>query len=96
MADPARLDEAGRILGRVTAGPSRLDRGGRRASSPAAGGARQLAGVIGGLADAAIAVDEIGLRRPTLDEVFLALTRDGDGNGATSTTGTAIKNGSSR
>ncbi|HTS99281.1 MAG TPA: ATP-binding cassette domain-containing protein [Streptosporangiaceae bacterium] len=96
VADPARLDEAGRILGRVTAGPSRLDRGGRRASSPAAGGARQLAGVIGGLADAAIAVDEIGLRRPTLDEVFLALTRDGDGNGATSTTGTAIKNGSSR
>ncbi len=30
--------------------------------------------IIGHLEDAAIAVDEIGLRRPTLDEVFLMLT----------------------
>lgn len=30
--------------------------------------------MIRNLDDAAIGVDEIGLRRPTLDEVFLALT----------------------
>jgi ABC-2 type transport system ATP-binding protein len=32
--------------------------------------------VIRCLGDAAIAVDEIGVRRPTLDEVFLTLTGD--------------------
>jgi ABC-2 type transport system ATP-binding protein len=76
VADPARLDEAGQVLGRVTSRPPRLDRGGRRATAPAAGGADQLAAVIRGLDDARIDVDEIGLRRPTLDEVFLALTGD--------------------
>jgi ABC-2 type transport system ATP-binding protein len=76
LADPSRLDEAGQILRRVTAAQPRLDRGGRRATAPAAGGAGELAAVIHGLADAGIGVDEIGLRRPTLDEVFLALTGD--------------------
>jgi ABC-2 type transport system ATP-binding protein len=74
VTDPARIDEAGQILERVTGNQSRLDHGSRRASSPAAGGAGELASVIRYLDDAAIAVDEIGLRRPTLDEVFLALT----------------------
>jgi len=75
LADPSRLDEAGQLLERVTGNPPRLDRGGRRASVPA-GGLRQLAAAIRCLADAVIGVDEIGLRRPTLDEVFLALTSD--------------------
>jgi ABC-2 type transport system ATP-binding protein len=76
VADSARLDEAGQILERVTGNLPRLDRGSRRATSPAAGGASELAGAIGCLASAGIAIDEIGLRRPTLDEVFLALTGD--------------------
>jgi ABC-2 type transport system ATP-binding protein len=74
VTDPARIDEAGQILERVAGNQPRLDRGSRRASSPAVGGAGELASVIRYLEDAAIAVDEIGLRRPTLDEVFLALT----------------------
>jgi ABC-2 type transport system ATP-binding protein len=74
VADRSRLDDAGQALRRVTAAPARLDRGGRRVSAPASGGASELAAVIRGLDDAGIGVDEIGLRRPTLDEVFLALT----------------------
>ena len=76
VADPSRLDAAGRILERVTSGAPRLDRGARRASAPAAGGASELATVISCLDAAAIGVDEIGVRRPTLDEVFLTLTGD--------------------
>ena len=93
MADPARLDEASQVLGRVTSHSPRLDRGSRRATVPAAGGADQLAAVIRGLDDAGIGVDEIGLRRPTLDEVFLALT----GDHAEPATSTAhVTNGGSR
>ena len=81
VADPARLDAAGQVLERVTANPPRLDRGGRRASAPATGGASELATVICRLGDAAIAVDEIGVRRPTLDEAFLTLTGNRPGTG---------------
>jgi ABC-2 type transport system ATP-binding protein len=74
VADPARLDDAGHILERLTANPPRLDRGSRRVTAPVAGGAGELGAVISYLDRAGIVVDEIGLRRPTLDEVFLALT----------------------
>jgi ABC-2 type transport system ATP-binding protein len=76
VADPGRLDAAGQILERVTSNSPRFDRGSRRAGAPTAGGAAELATVIRYLDDAAIAVDEIGVRRPTLDEVFLTLTGD--------------------
>jgi len=83
VADPARLDAAGQILRRVTANPPRLDRSGRRASAPASGGSSALATMIRCLDDAAIAVDEIGVRRPTLDEVFLTLTSGHEGTPVT-------------
>ena len=93
VADPARLDQAGQVLERVTSHSPRLDRGSRRVTAPAAGGADELTVVIRGLDDAGIAVDEIGLRRPTLDEVFLALTGDHAGP---STSTADVTNGSSR
>ena len=37
-------------------------------------GTDQLTRAVQALAGAAIAIDDVGLRRPTLDEVFLALT----------------------
>jgi ABC-2 type transport system ATP-binding protein len=73
VADAGRIDDAAQILERVTSNRPQVDRASRRATSTTAG-ASELAAVISYLADAAIAVDEIGLRRPTLDEVFLALT----------------------
>jgi ABC-2 type transport system ATP-binding protein len=78
LTDPSRLDAVGQILGRVAANTPRLDRTGRRASVPTSGGAAELATVITELAAASIAVDEIGVRRPTLDEVFLTLTHQTD------------------
>jgi ABC-type multidrug transport system ATPase subunit len=74
VAESSWLDEVGQILERVTSIPPRLDRGSRHASAPSAGGMSELAAVIRCLHDAAIPVDEIGVRRPTLDEVFLTLT----------------------
>ncbi len=93
VADPARLDDAAQVLRRITSQPPRLDRGGRRATAPAAGGVDELAAVIRGLDDARIGVEEIGLRRPTLDEVFLALTGDHAGPPASTA---HVTNGSSR
>jgi ABC-2 type transport system ATP-binding protein len=76
VADPGRLAEASQILQRVTSSPTRLDPAGRLVSAPTAGGLDELGTVIRCLGDAAVPVDEIGVRRPTLDEVFLALTGD--------------------
>jgi ABC-2 type transport system ATP-binding protein len=76
ITDPVSGPAVGQILEQVTACPARVEPGGRHASAPAGAGAGALAMVIARLQDAAIHVDEIGLRRPTLDEVFLALTGD--------------------
>jgi ABC-2 type transport system ATP-binding protein len=46
----------------------------RRLTAPAEGGAEQLVTVITALRAAGIGIADVGLRRPTLDEVFLTLT----------------------
>jgi daunorubicin resistance ABC transporter ATP-binding subunit len=51
-----------------------IDLPGRRVTLPVADGARQLADAVRILTDRSLELDDIGLRRPTLDEVFLALT----------------------
>jgi ABC-2 type transport system ATP-binding protein len=79
VSDERLLPAVGQILTRVTATPARLQPTGQHVTALAPGGPAQLATVIGRLADASIAVEEIGLRRPSLDEVFLVLTGAGDG-----------------
>jgi ABC-2 type transport system ATP-binding protein len=54
-----------------------IDHGTRRLRSRAEGGTVQLAEAIRAFATAGVAVEEISLRRPTLDEAFLALTGAG-------------------
>jgi ABC-2 type transport system ATP-binding protein len=78
VSDPQTLPAVAQILERVTAGPARLQAAGQHVTAPAPGGAAQLATVIGSLQDASISVEEIGLRRPSLDEVFGVLTGVGD------------------
>jgi ABC-2 type transport system ATP-binding protein len=85
VADEAALGAAGHVLERVTASAPRFDPAGRRVSARAAGGIRELATVISALDQAAISVDEVGVRRPTLDEVFLTLTGDTGTRTSTST-----------
>jgi ABC-2 type transport system ATP-binding protein len=46
----------------------------RRLTAPARGGASQLVDVIRSLDEAGIPIDDVALRRPTLDDVFLSLT----------------------
>jgi ABC-2 type transport system ATP-binding protein len=76
VTQAAVLAAVGEILRRVTSAEPRLDPGARRVHVPAAGGSAELADVIACLRQAGIAVEEIGVRRPTLDEVFRTLTRD--------------------
>lgn len=54
--------------------PPRLDEPGRRVSVPVSEGTSRLADAVRLLSESGIELDDIGLRRPTLDEVFLAIT----------------------
>ena len=75
--DRTRLDETRRILSGIGVGAAWIDEHTRRVTVPAAGGASRLINVVRDLDEAAITIDDIGLRRPTLDDVFLALTGHG-------------------
>ncbi|MCU1399343.1 MAG: DynT5 [Acidimicrobiales bacterium] len=69
-----QLEAISAILESVAAEPPRTDLDTQRVSAPVDGGATHLATVVRLLDEQGIRVDDIGLRRPTLDEVFLALT----------------------
>jgi ABC-2 type transport system ATP-binding protein len=76
--DVATMEHAASVLralrtGEPTGDPV-TDPATRRCSLPAPGGARLLPVVVRALDDAGIVVEDISLRRPTLDEVFLSLT----------------------
>jgi ABC-2 type transport system ATP-binding protein len=62
------------LLTRDTGGEGTVDEHTRRVTVPAEGGAQHLVEVLRALGDAGIEIDDIGLRRPTLDDVFLSLT----------------------
>ena len=65
----------GAAVGAIATARSTLDEHTRRLTVPASGGgAGVLVQVVRDLDEAGIAIDDIGLRRPTLDDVFLALT----------------------
>ncbi len=55
-------------------GSASIDEHTRRLTIAAEGGAQQLVEVVLRLGEEQIRVDDVGLRRPTLDDVFLALT----------------------
>jgi ABC-2 type transport system ATP-binding protein len=72
--DRAELPRAIEVLVRATEGEHTIDDHMRRITVPARGGARSLVQVVRDLDEAGIAIDDIALRRPTLDDVFLTLT----------------------
>jgi ABC-2 type transport system ATP-binding protein len=72
--DPADIARTVELLERDTEGKAVVDDHTRRVTVPAHGGAQRLAMVARDLIEAGIEVDDIGLRRPTLDDVFLSLT----------------------
>lgn len=68
------LAEAARILSSLHIDEATVDPATRRCSVAAPAGARLLPDVVRALDQAHIMVEDISLRRPTLDEVFLSLT----------------------
>ena len=62
------------ILGATADGAHTIDEHIRKITVPARGGAGRLVQVVRDLDDAGIGIDDIALRRPTLDDVFLMLT----------------------
>ncbi|MBA2447342.1 MAG: ATP-binding cassette domain-containing protein [Chloroflexi bacterium] len=77
VRDRADVARAVEVLARDCDGDCTVDEHTRRVTVPAHGGAQRLVQVAHDLDEAAIAIDDIGLRRPTLDDVFLALTGHG-------------------
>ena len=71
---PEDLAAAREVLGRQSRGEVTVDEHTRRLTAPAEGGTQQLVEVIRVLAEAGVPLDDVGLRRPTLDDVFLSLT----------------------
>jgi ABC-2 type transport system ATP-binding protein len=68
------LPAAQRVLEAIAEGPARVDTEARHVSVPLGSHDGVLTRVIRELDTADVRVDDIGFRRPTLDEVFLALT----------------------
>src|SRR3954468_13779274 len=69
------IPKATEILGRMADNAAvSLDEHTRRLSVPSNGGATLLVQVVRELADADVDVDDVAMHRPTLDDVFLALT----------------------
>jgi len=74
VRDRAAIPQAVEVLGRDCKGDVTVDDHTRRLTVPAEGGVQTLIQVVRDLDEASIAIDDIGLRRPTLDDVFLSLT----------------------
>jgi len=74
VTDPARLDDAARVLAEVCAAEPVVDPANRTATAPTTAGVGALAKVAEALGAAGVEVEDLSLRQPTLDEVFLTLT----------------------
>ena len=72
--DAADIDRAGELLRRDTSEDTTVDAHLRRITVAAHGGAKTLVQVVRDFDEAGIEIDDIALRRPTLDDVFLQLT----------------------
>ena len=72
--DLANLDGVRDVLATIGTDPPRIDHDTKRVTVAVENGADQLSTVVRLLDEHGITSDDIGLRRPTLDEVFLGLT----------------------
>ncbi|NJP66932.1 ATP-binding cassette domain-containing protein [Streptomyces spiramenti] len=74
VQDRAHLSTAREVLARLGQGEVVVEDHTRRLTVPVEGGAKLLAEVIRELDAEGIEINDIGLRRPTLDDVFISLT----------------------
>jgi len=76
LHNAADLGRAAQVVEHAVGETVTTDEDGRRLSAPVRERVLALTEVVRALDDAGIAAEDIGLRRPTLDEVFLRLTGD--------------------
>ncbi|GAA3575902.1 daunorubicin resistance protein DrrA family ABC transporter ATP-binding protein [Microlunatus spumicola] len=74
VLDRDQLEPALAVLADLASGEPTVDRASRSLIVPVTGGAGALSEALRRLADAGVGLEDVGLRRPTLDEVFLTLT----------------------
>jgi len=74
VSDEADVHRAAALLAPLAAGEPSFDHGRRSVVVPVTGGASMLADALRRLDGESVGIDDVGLRRPTLDDVFLALT----------------------
>jgi ABC-2 type transport system ATP-binding protein len=74
IRDRTATIKARELLARDAGGDTTFDEHTRKLTVPAHGGAQTLVQIVRDFDDAGIHIDDIALRRPTLDDVFLALT----------------------
>ena len=86
VSNSADLERAASLVANFGNSPPRLDRDLSRLSMPIKGGPHELIAAGRALDDSGIALDDFGIRRPSLDDVFLNITghtADSEDNGAT-------------
>ena len=71
---PSQLSQAKGVLASIASGEININETEHRVIVPTSGGSRAVVEVVRLLDDAQIAIADIALRRPTLDDVFLSLT----------------------
>ena len=89
VVEAGRLDEATRVIAEITGHEPTVDPAARSVVAPTGRGVETLIVAAQALTEAQIAVDDLSLRQPTLDEVFLTLTGsvpDADGDAGTGST----------
>ena len=74
VAPQASLDAARDVLARHADGPPQVGQAARTVEAPVTGAARRLADVVRDLDSAGVLLDDLSIRRPSLDDVFLILT----------------------
>ncbi|WP_445527042.1 ATP-binding cassette domain-containing protein [Streptomyces cyslabdanicus] len=89
------IPTAAEVLRGFGKGETTVEEHTRRITTPVSGGAKLLAEIIRELDTRGIEIDDIGLRRPTLDDVFLSLTghvaEAGEENGTSAARGADTK-----
>jgi ABC-2 type transport system ATP-binding protein len=74
VAPESDLAAARDVLGRIADGLPHVDPAARTVEAPVDGGARRMPEIVRELDAAGVLLDDLGIRRPSLDDVFLTLT----------------------
>ncbi|MFI7675544.1 ATP-binding cassette domain-containing protein [Actinophytocola sp. NPDC049390] len=74
LHDLSALPDAAEVVSRIAGAPAETDPDNRQVSAPVTDPLAALGDAVRALREAGLAVEDVALRRPTLDEVFLHLT----------------------